>query len=408
MRAFFLVLILAAATAADWRQWRGFSRNGLASHKVDFDKLPAELTAEWNAEIGTGYAAPIVSGTRVFTFSRQQGREVVRAVDRATGKPLWRADYPAPFKKHAAATSMQDGPFSTPLLYNNTHLVTWGVSGILSCFDAATGQLLWRNDYSGLQKTDGNFTGAAASPIGNNGRIYLHTGDDHGLGKFLALDFRNGKQVWAVNPGAGPGYSSPVIHNLRGVSMLITMSAASVFAVAEADGRLLWTHPFKDQYNENIVTPIVDQDKVLVSGVRNGTHLLRMELKEDKSWSILPVWRNEDVTMYMSSPVADGETVYAHSSRRKGQFVAFSLATGKLLWQTDGRDASSASLIQADNAIVATSVEGDLLVLRKDKERYNVAKKYKVADSAVWAHTALADGEIFIKDETHLRKYRGL
>jgi len=407
MRAICLVVMLGALTASDWRQWRGFSRNGTTSHKVDLEKLPAELTADWNVEVGTGYAAPIVSGERVYSFSRQKGREVVQALDRATGKSLWRADYPAPFKKNPAATSMQDGPFASPLLYNNMYLVTWGASGILSCFDSASGKLLWRNDYSGLQKTDDGFTGAAASPIGNNGRIYLHTGDDRG-GKFLALDVRNGKQVWATNPGAGPGYASPIIHNFRGVSMLITMSNSTIFAIGEADGRLLWSHPFKDQYQEQIVTPLADQDKVLVSGVRNGTHLLRMEIQEDKSWKVYPVWKNEEVTMYMSSPVADGDTVYAHSSRKKGQFVALSFSTGKVLWQTEGRDATSASLIQIDNAILATTVEGDLLVLRKDKEKFSVAKKYKVSDSAVWAHTALAGGEIYVKDADHLRKYRGL
>ena len=407
MRAICFVLLLATAAGSDWRQWRGFSRNGLASHKVDFDKLPAELTADWNAEIGTGYAAPIVSGTRVFTFSRQKGREVVQAFDRASGKPQWRADYPAPFKKNPAATSMDDGPFATPLLYNGTHLVTWGASAVLSCFDAATGKLLWRNDYSAQQKTDDGFTGAAASPIGNNGRIYLHTGDDRG-GKFLALDVRNGKQIWAANPGSGPGYASPVIHNFRGVSMLITLSSDTVFAVAEEDGRVLWSYPFKNEFRENIITPVVDQDKVLVSAVRTGTDLLRMEMQENKSWKVAPVWKNAESTMYMSSPVLDGDTIYAHTNRKKGQFVALSLATGKLLWQTEGRDASSASIILADNAILATSVEGDLFVVRKNKEKFDLAKKYKVADSAVWAHTALAGGEIFIKDATHLRKYRGL
>lgn len=407
MRALCFVLLLASASAADWRQWRGDARNGVVSHRVDFDKLPAALTAAWSAEIGTGYAAPIVSGTRVFTFSRQQGREVVQALDRATGKPIWSASYPAPFKKNPAATSMQDGPFASPLLYQNTHLITWGASAILSCFDAATGKLLWRNDYSALQKTDDGFTGAAASPIASNGRLFIHTGDDRG-GKFLALDVRSGKQIWATNPGAGPGYSSPIIHNLGGVSMLITMSNDAVFAVAEDTGRLLWSHPFIDQYKENIITPIADQDKVLVSGVRNGTHLLRMEIQADKSWKVAPVWKNLQVPMYMCSPVLDGDTIYAFSNRSKGQFVALSLATGNLLWQSPGRDASSASLILAGNAILATTVEGDLLVLKKDNAKFSLTKKYKVADSAIWAHTALADREIYIKDATHLRKYRGL
>jgi len=407
MRAFLCVVLLASLSASDWRQWRGFSRNGLVSHKVDFEKLPAELTEVWSVPAGTGYAGPIVSGDRVYTFTRQDGKEVTQAFDRATGKAVWKAEYPVPFKKNQYAREMQDGPFSTPLLYNGTHLVTWGVSGVLSCFSAASGKLLWRNDYTSQVKTDNMFTGAAASPIGNNGRIYLHTGDDRG-GRFLALDVRNGKEVWASDVGAGPGYASPVIHNYRGVSMLISMSNSTVFAVGEADGRLLWSHPYKDQWMENIVTPVATQDQVLVSGVRGGTFLLRMILREDRSWAVEPAWKNGDVAMYMSSPILDGDTVYGHSGKKKGQFVAMSLATGKVLWETAGRDASSASLIQADNAIFVSTVEGDLLVLRKDKEKYDLARKYKVANSAVWSHAAFAGGELYIKDETHLRKYRGL
>jgi outer membrane protein assembly factor BamB len=407
MRIAILFLILLVASAADWRQWRGFSRNGMTSHKVNLEKLPEELKLEWSVEAGSGYAAPIVAGERVFTFTRQGGREVVQAFDRATGKLLWRQEYAAPFTKNRYATEMADGPFATPMVYNNTQLVTWGVTGVLSSFEAATGRLQWRNDYSERTKTDNLFTGVAATPLGNSGRLYLHLGDDRG-GNFVSLDAASGRQLWSTQPGAGPGYASPVIHHYRGVSMIITMSAASVFAVEEASGRLLWTYPFRDQYNENIVTPIVMQDRVLVSGVRNGTVLLRMEPQEDGSWKVMPVWRNAEVSMYMSSPVVDGETVYAHSNRKKGQFVALSLASGEMLWQSDGRDGTSASLILTDNAVLATTVEGELLVLRKDKAKYNVAKRYRVADSAVWAHAALADGEIYIKDETHLRKYRGL
>ena len=106
--------------------------------------------------------------------------------------------------------------------------------------------------------------------------------------------------------------------------------------------------------------------------------------------------------------VWDDGVVFASGGYPKQETIALEIATGKVLWETPGRDATSASLIQADNAILATSVEGDLLVLRKNKEKYDLARKYKVAESAVWAHTAFAGGEFYVKDETHLRKYRGL
>jgi outer membrane protein assembly factor BamB len=407
MRFVAALLVPVCLWAADWRQWRGFSRNGFTPHKVDLAKLPPELTKVWQAEIGTGYSSPVVTRDRVFTFSRQQRNEVVRSLDRATGKIMWEAKYAAPFTKNKYANEMRDGPFSTPLLYNNTQLITWGVGGILSCFDAATGKLQWRNDYSSKVRTDNNFTGVAASPLGNAGRVYVHAGDDRG-GQLLALDAASGRPVWTMNPNAGPGYASPIVHNYRGVSMLILLTDRSLVGVAENDGRLLWTYPFQDQWNENIVTPMAEQDKVFVSGVRNGSTLLSLELREGGAWNVTKVWHNPEVTMYMSSPVWAGDTIYGHSNRKKGQFVAIDSATGNIRWQTDGRDAASASIIQADNALLLTTVEGDLLVVSKDKEKFDARRKYKIADSAVWAHTAFADGEVYIKDETRLLAYRGL
>lgn len=407
MRKFCALLFLPFLYGTDWAQWRGPLRNGSVKHRIDFEKLPESLTKDWDIEVGTGYSAPLIFGARVYVFARQGVNEVVMSLNRADGTIVWKAGYPAPFTRNKYALSMQDGPFATPLLYDESHLITWGVTGVLSCFDPPTGRLLWRNDYSAGIKTDNLFTGIAASPAGSGGRIYVHVGDDRG-GRFLALNVSNGRELWATQPGAGPGYASPIIHSYRGVPMLITLTNQSVIALDERDGRPLWSFPFKDQWMENIVTPIAERDSVVVSGVRNGTFLLRMEIGEDRNWKVRQIWQSPDTAMYMSSPVLDGDTLFVHSSKKKGQFAALDFANGMVRWQTDGRDASSASIIQTDNALLITTVEGDLLVARKNKERFNAVKRYKVADSAVWSHSAFAGGELLIKDSSRLRKYRGL
>jgi glucose dehydrogenase len=38
-----------------------------------------------------------VSGNRVVAIARQDDQEIVRALDLASGKELWRAAYPAPY-----------------------------------------------------------------------------------------------------------------------------------------------------------------------------------------------------------------------------------------------------------------------------------------------------------------------
>src|SRR5215813_356106 len=74
--------------AADWPQWRGPGRDGLAPGFQAPAHWPAALTKVWSVEVGPGHSGPAVAGGRVFVLTRQGGDEVVAARDLATGKEL--------------------------------------------------------------------------------------------------------------------------------------------------------------------------------------------------------------------------------------------------------------------------------------------------------------------------------
>src|SRR6478752_4810461 len=86
-----------------WPQWRGANRDGAATFTAPA-AWPEKLNLKWRVDVGTGYAAPITVGDRVFAFSRQGEDEVMRALDAATGKRLWETKYHAPYKPIPAAT----------------------------------------------------------------------------------------------------------------------------------------------------------------------------------------------------------------------------------------------------------------------------------------------------------------
>jgi hypothetical protein len=48
------------------------------------------------------------------------------------------------------------------------------------------------------------------------------------------------------------------------------------------------------------------------------------------------------------------------------------------------------------------TTDGDLLVLRRNPERFEERKRYKVADGGVWAHLALAPGALVVRDAKSL------
>jgi outer membrane protein assembly factor BamB len=389
---------MPALPAQDWPQWRGPSRDGHAPSFRAPGQWPAQLTLEWKAEVGGGYSSPVAAGGQACVFTRQREDEVVSCLDLKTGTVLWRAAYPAPFGKNQYAQRMESGPFSTPLL-DGGRLYTLGVNAVLSSFDAATGALRWRHDFSKSVSTQKLFTGTAMSPLVTGGRVIVHVGDDRG-GQIAAFDAGTGRKVWALE-GDGPGYASPVLVSFGGTRQLVTMTDKSLAGVAAENGRLLWKFPFPDEWNENIVTPVAFENLLIFSGVRQGTVALTATGSEVKE-----AWRNKEAAMYMSSPVLAGGYLYGFSSRNKGQVVCLDPRTGEALWKTPGRGGQNASLIAAGGYLLLTGIEGELTVLRANPKAFEQVASYKVAQSATWPHPAVAGRQLLVKDAGSLSSWR--
>src|SRR5881628_1489831 len=138
-----LSLVSVRADAADWPQWRGASRDARATDFKAPKTWPKELMQKWKVTVGEGVATPALVGDKLYVFSRQEGNEVTRCLDAATGKELWQEKYEAGGATGPAAGF--SGPRSSPTVADGK-VVTLGVRGMLSCFEAATGKTLWRKD----------------------------------------------------------------------------------------------------------------------------------------------------------------------------------------------------------------------------------------------------------------------
>jgi len=93
-----VLLILSAASyaagPATWPQWRGPTRDGRVAGAAAWpDRLAGEAVQPlWRVPLGPSYSGPIASETLVFTTETKDAqREVVRALDRATGQQRWEA-----------------------------------------------------------------------------------------------------------------------------------------------------------------------------------------------------------------------------------------------------------------------------------------------------------------------------
>jgi len=399
-----LALTFVASSAAtravgdSWPQWRGPARTGVLSDVEAPTVWPANLAKGWSVEVGEGYSSPVAGNGRVFVHSRRDPDEVVSAIDFASGKVAWTQQYPAPMQKNPYAKQMAKGPYSTPLL-SGDRLFTLGTTAILTAWNAATGTLQWRKDFSSRVDTSKLFCGTAMSPLGTRNGIIVHVGDDR-AGSIMALDPATGKERWTTTV-SGPGYASPIEVTLAGTPQIVTMTTKSVIGVESATGTLLWEFPFSDEWNENIVTPIATSTGVIVSGVRQGTRRL-IVTRSGNQWAVKEAWHTPDIAMYMSSPVLVQDTLFGHSSKRKGQFVAIDSDTGKLRWSTEGRNASSAAVIAAGTHLVYLTTESQLIVAASSTTGYEEARRYTVAPSTTYAHPIVLKDRVVVRDASHV------
>lgn len=383
------VLTTSAVGATDWPQWRGPSRDGSVTAALPAE-WPQALTKRWEITVGAGHASPVVSGNRVVVIAREGDQEIVRALDLASGKEIWRASYAAPYVVNPAAQLHGPGPKSTPAIAGG-RVFTFGIGGVLSAFDLTSGKLIWRVPAPRVLPQYGTGT----SPLIDGSTVIVHVGGEND-GALTSFDAATGKPRWQWT-GDGPGYGSPIIATFGGVRQVIAQTQKFLVGVNASNGALLWQVPFTTDFDQNAFTPVVFQDLLIHGGIDQPLTAIRPKLDAGK-WIAETAWTNLQAPMFMSSPVLIGETIYGLTQRSKGQFVAIDAAGGKTLWNTKGREGDNASMMGSRSLLLASTTDGAFVVARANPQKYDEVRRYQVAESAMWAHPAITGGSIIVKD----------
>jgi outer membrane protein assembly factor BamB len=399
------VLITSRASAQDWSQWRGPARDGVAAGFVAPKVWPEQLKLKWKMPVGEGHSSPVVGGSRVYQLSRVGEREFVTCLELETGKIVWQDSYDVNYKLGMTAAVIvgkhKQGPRSTPVLMNG-RLYTFGVGGMLSCYDAGTGKLAWRKEFSKQFKNTAPEFGASMSPLVDRGLLLVHVGGE-GQGAFTAFDAKTGDVKWSWT-GDGPAYASPVVGEFVGKRHVVTQSQKNVIGLWADNGGLLWQMPFTTEYEQNSVTPLVYKDTIILSGINKGVFAVRPAWRNSK-WEVDQVWKNDEVAMYMNSPVLKGNLLFGFSHKQKGQFFCLDAATGKTLWLGAGRQGENAAMVVAGDVIFMLTNEAELIAARASGKGFEQLKRWHVADSETWAHPVIVGNRILVKDMKSLAAY---
>jgi outer membrane protein assembly factor BamB len=397
-----LALTLAltlSATGGDWPQFLGPNRDNTTTEAVQPWK--DTLKPLWKKPVGDAHSSPVVAGGVVYAFYQPKGKnaDALAAFDARTGELKWEKSYERPEYKPPFGV----GPRSTPAV-GGGKVFTYGGLGILACWDAKTGALDWKVNAVKEFKTTNPFFGTSTSPVVVDGKVVVMVGGK-GSG-VVAFDAKTGKPAWTATSDPA-SYSSPI----HAHKQLIFLTGAHLLGLSEA-GKELWSVPFEGKVGpiiESSATPVAADDLVIGSTVSSGTIALKLTEKDGK---IAPekAWENKALTCYFSTPVVVGDYLYminGAATLRNATITlrCVELKTGKVAWEEKNVGEYHAAIIRCGPAgkerLLMLDDGGNLTLFEPDAKQFKPLVRSKVCGKT-WAHPALVDGRVYLRDDKEL------
>ena len=454
------VLVMLPLAAGEWPQFRGVNSSGVSDEKNLPLSFGPNQNMVWRTPLPPGHSSPVFSKTQIFVSAYDKSGIYLFALDRKTGKELWRRPIPRPriAEHHANSTPASPSPVTDGenvyALYNDFGLIS---------FDR-DGKERWRLDLGHIN----NPFGLGTSPV-LTGKTLLVNIDAESGSYFMALDKDTGKQKWRrERPDFTRGFSTPVLYKPEGepLQVLIAGSYSLVAYSVETGEPIWWVNSLTWQLKP---TPVINGDTVYVLGWAGGSDegaqenvpdfpeilksrdtnkdgkLTKEEIADNrltKDWAAMDLDRTGFVELrdwqmyqrrktvvnavnairlggrgdmteksvkwryYKSLPNVPSPLYYdgvVYMTKEGGIMTALDAATGKVLKQarlTGALGDYYASPVVADGRIYATSQEGKVVVIKPGPDWEILA--VNSLNEPVNATPAFVDGRIFIRTHEHL------
>ncbi len=384
-----------------WPQWRGPHRDGLVTAVAWPERLSEEsLKLLWRVPLGPSYSGPIVSFDSVFTTeTKKKESEVVYALDRRTGKEVWRAEWKGAMTVPFFAAANGSWIRATPA-YDGECLFVAGIRDVLVCIDAKSGKERWRVDFVAEFKSPLPSFGCVCSPLLDGNFVYIQAG-----ASVAKLDKKTGKVLWRTFKDSGgmfgSAFSSPIIATLAGQRQLVVQGREKLAGIDLNNGEVLWSQVVPSFRGMNILTPVVIGDSIFTSSYGNKSWLYGVS-KKDRKFSIEQAWTNK-AAGYMSSPVVVGGHAYLHLQNRR--FTCIDLKTGEQTWTTEPFG-QYWSLVANGDRILALDQTGTLRLIKANPKQFELLDSRKLSKDDTWAHLAVCGDEVYVRELNALAVYR--
>ena len=421
-----LLIIPAAVTDSargdDWPQWMGPGRDNVWREDGLLERFPeGGPKVLWRTPISGGYSGPAVADGRVFitdyvtsadvkqaNFERKEstGSERVLCLDEASGRVLWKHEYPVTY-----TIAYPAGPRCTPTV-DGDRVYTLGAEGNLFCFEAASGKILWSRDLKKDYATKAALWGWASHPLVDGDRLVCVAGT--AVAHSVAFETLTGKEVWRAGTAPEQGYSPPTPIEAGGRRQIVFTKPDGIYAVEPETGKILWEAAYGADNGSIIMSPVRVGEYLYVGGYKEKNLLLR--LRADAP-GVETVWRNKPkhgVSAINVQPFAADGLIYGF--HEKGDLRAVAIPSGEIVWKGPGplgsrpQGSGTAFIVRQADRYWMFAETGDLVIARLSAEGYEEIDRAHLLEptntafgrEVVWCQPAFANRSVVVRNDKEI------
>ncbi len=375
-----------------WSSYLGPNGNGTAKGEILTTVQKNGPKVLWKAKVGRGCSSFTIADGRAYTVGNNEDRDTLWCFDAKSGEVVWKKTY----SEKLAPKFYDGGPGATPIIDEGL-VYNLSKSGRLSCYDAATGDEKWivkyKDDLSGNMPT----WGYSSSPV-VYGDVLLCLPCSK-KGAMVALNKKTGKTVWSSSNGARPGYAAPVFYQHKGKDAAVVFHGRSVVGYdLSANGKVLYEYEWRTPYDVNASNPQVLGNLVHISSGYNMGYAV-IDVSKPKPEI---VHRNRDLPMIFQNCFVEGDDLIGcfGDKRYNTELYRMDFKSGDILWKHSlpGTRGSTAKI--GETTVVLT--ETGMVVFGKAGEKdFTESGRHQffeeISKKLCWAPLAIGEGKLFAR-----------
>jgi outer membrane protein assembly factor BamB len=409
---FFIILAFAVidTTACgqdnDWRFFRGTNLDGVSENKGLPLHWGEDTSVVWKTAIhDKGNSSPVILNNQIWlTTAKADGKELYAVcIDLPTGIILHDILVFSP-ENIPSIHSLNTYATPTPAIEEGFVYVHFGSMGT-ACIESATGKIIWT-------RTDlicNHVQGPASCPIiYKNLLIFNLEGVD--VQYVIALDKKTGKTVWQnlrpqeyyVNEPeiARKAYSTPMVINVNGRDILISVGSEICSAFDPLTGKEIWKYTFSS--DSAIAMPLYSNGLLIFStGFGGGAPVWLIAVKPDGTGNITQsgkVWETDQDVPGINTPVVHNGIIWM--IQEKGLLTCLEAKTGKVFYKKRLKGEFYSSPLCADGKVYLPSKQGIVYVLKEGSE-FEVLAQNRL-NTEFWASIAVSGKSLLLRSNTAL------